>query len=150
MPPSRSCGHLPRSDPDRPYLVRLAGVLTLVGAAPTTLFALMALSLAGELRDFGDLLSPGTLPFLLAPIVQVWGGIRLLRGRGWLLCVLSALPALLPLSLLLQNLLVGDWDALGAPLGWSTCSVVAAGLALTPAVRGWVAAVRAQRDGRTR
>ncbi len=81
--------------------------------------------------------------------MQVWGGIRLLHGRGWLLCVLSALPALLPLSLLLQNLLVGDWDALGAPLGWSTCSVVAAGLALTPAVRGWVAAVPAQRDGRT-
>ncbi len=62
MPPSRSSGPLPRSDADRPYLVRLAGVLTLVGAAPTTLFALMALSLAGELRDFGDLLSPGRSP----------------------------------------------------------------------------------------
>ena len=73
---------------------------------------------------------------------------RLLRGRGWLPLVPSALPAVLPLGHLLQNLAIGDRDDLVGPLGWSLCPLVVAGLAQTPTGRSWVAVGRAARAGR--
>lgn len=137
--PSRAPG------PDVPRLVLVAGALAVAGVLGLTAMAIsiLAMGLGGP----ESLLHPSAAPLLAAPGLHLWRTIRLLRGRGWILLVVTSLPALFLVSVTLATVASGGWEAWGEPFALGFCSLVAAALALTPTCRDWVAARRAARTG---
>jgi hypothetical protein len=83
----------PRRRPPAPAV--LAAVLGLAGAAAS---GLMAGALVGLGALGGDEGGAGWWLAALvgATVVQVWGAVRLLLGRGWVLLAVGSLPGLLP------------------------------------------------------
>jgi hypothetical protein len=119
-----------------------AAVLGLLSAAIPTLLVLLFLVMSwGDLAgtDWASVLIPAVL---IAGLVA--GAVLLLRGRSWLLLVVSA-GALT--AAVLAGMLLGGWG--GGPFGplALVAPLVAAVLAALPGVRAWVAARRSAPTG---
>jgi hypothetical protein len=115
-----------------------AAVLAFVGALPVLYIAFVLWALGGLSSDRGDR-GWALLP-LAAALAQVWGGVRLLRRRGWRFLALGCLPAAVFVGLLVaQSAALGGRPPPGLVLLLLAGPVLALGLALTPQVRHWVA-----------
>lgn len=125
-----------------PAVVVGAAILAFVGALPMLYLALIIYALAGEGSSDGT--GGGNRLWALLPLVaavaQVWGGVRLLRGRGWRLLAVACLPATAFVGwLVVQSTAAGEPPPLGLLLMVLISPVVALGLTLTPRVRHWSA-----------
>jgi hypothetical protein len=113
-----------------------AAVLAVVGALPVLYLALLIWALGGLSSD-GRGRAWALLP-LAAAVAQVWGGVRLLRRRGWRLLAVACGPATAFVGwLVLASASAGQPPPVG-PLLVLLTPVVALGLAVTPRVRAWV------------
>ena len=115
-----------------------AGVLGLVGALPPAFLAVVVVALGGLSGDTGP--DPWTYLLLLAPVLQVWAAVWLLARRGWLPLVLGCLPVGAFTGAGVWTAARADAGGAGWPLLLLLFPVLGAALALTPRVRGWVAA----------
>lgn len=115
-----------------------AGVLGLAGALPPAFLAVVVVALGGLSGDTGP--DPWTYLLLLAPVLQVWAAVWLLARRGWLPLVLACLPVAAFTGAVVWTAARTGAGGSGWPLLLLLFPVLAAALALTPRVRGWVAA----------
>ena len=135
-----------------PVTARLGGALGILGALVLAMVALLGHALDGDDGDFGD---PFVTAIALATALHLGSAVWLLCRRGWWPLVLSAAPSALILGWLVATAVLGflaghGTDGLDVLLSlgpWLAISPAAAGLALTPSSRRWVAAGRAGRAG---
>ncbi|MCU1606898.1 MAG: hypothetical protein JWP46_3363 [Modestobacter sp.] len=113
-------------------------MLAVVGALPVLYLALVIWALGGLSSDGRDR-AWALLP-LAAAVAQVWGGVRLLRRRGWRLLAVACVPATAFVGWLVLDSASAGQPPPGGPLLVLLTPVVALGLAVTPRVRAWVQA----------
>jgi hypothetical protein len=148
-PPSGTRSGAPSTDPRIPAAALAAGVLGIVGALPPAFLAVTAVALGGLTADAGP--DPWTYLLLLAPLVLLAGAMLLLARRSWLLLVLGVLPVAVLTGAVIWAVADTEEGSVFWPLLLLAFPLVAAALALTPRVRGWVSArPRPAREGRPR
>ena len=135
-----------------PVTARLGGALGILGT-----LVLAAVALLGHALDHDDgaVDDPFVTAIALAAALHLGSAVWLLCGRGWWPLVLSAVPSALILGSLVAIAVLGFLAGHGSDgldvllsLGpWLASSPAAAGLALTPSSRRWVAAGRAVHAG---
>ncbi|MGK5111929.1 MULTISPECIES: hypothetical protein [unclassified Geodermatophilus] len=135
---------VPPSDPRMPGAALAAGIVGIVGAMPAAFVAVLAVTLGGLDADTGP--DPWTYLLVVAPVLQLFGALWLLARRGWLPLVLAVLPVAVLTGAVIWAAADQDTGGAGWPLLLLAGPLVAAGLALAPSVRRWIAG----RPGRTR
>jgi len=124
-----------------------AAVLAALGVLPLVVVAFLVVALGGLEADAGrDWVSVVLL--LLPPLLQLFALGWFLFRRGRVPLVLAALAAIaVGVLVLVTSASVGQSVGAG-PFVLAICPVLAAGLAMTPAVGRWLAEARAARRGR--
>ena len=124
-----------------------AAVLAAVGVLPLVIVAFLVVALGGLQADAGrDWFTAGLL--VLPPFLQLFALGWLLLRRGRIPLVVSALVVVA-----VAVLVIGTATSIGSSVGagpfvLAICPVLAAGLAMTPAVGRWLAEARAERRRR--
>jgi hypothetical protein len=127
-------------DPAPPAAIA-AAVIALIGALVLLFLAFLVLALGGLDSDGAGRLW-ALLPLAAGGAAAV-GGLRLLRRRGWrLLAAATGLAAVFAAVLVARSADLGEEVPVGMVLLLLAGPVVALALALTPAVRRWLAAAR--------
>ena len=127
-----------------PWTALAAGVCGVVAVVPLLLMALLLFAAGGLSPDSAR--EPWVWLVFLAPVVQFVATLWLLTRHGRLPLVLAVLPPA-ALSWAVYRFAPDDGDQVGiGPLLIVLFPVLAAGFALAPATRGWLAA----RPGRSR
>ncbi|RBY74479.1 hypothetical protein DQ238_21815 [Geodermatophilus sp. TF02-6] len=135
-----------------PASALIAGSLGILGALILAAAGLVGHALDGDDGQYGD--DPTVPALFVAALLSLAGAVLLLSRRGWLLLVVSSLPAAVVVGWLVfeaVRALAAGWgeDAVGL-LGIGlhfAVSPLAACLALSPTTRRWVAARKAPRRG---
>ncbi|PWW24649.1 hypothetical protein JD79_03838 [Geodermatophilus normandii] len=125
-----------------------AAVLAALGVLPLVVVAFLVVALGGLEADSGRRDWVSVVLLLLPPLLQLFALGWFLLRRGRVPLVLAALAAIAAGVLVLATAAsVGQSVGLG-PFVLAVCPVLAAGLAMTPAVGRWLAEARAHRRGR--
>jgi peptidoglycan/LPS O-acetylase OafA/YrhL len=121
-----------------------AAVLAGVGVLPLAIVAFLVVALGGLQADAGRDWSLAAV-LVLPPLLQVFALVWFLLGRGRVPLVLAALLAI-AVAVLVVVVSSSAGEAVGAgPFVLVICPVLAAALALSPAVGRWLAQARAER-----
>ncbi len=125
-----------------------AAVLAAVGVLPLAIVAFLVFALGGLPADAGRdwvLLVVLTVP----PLLQVFALVWFLLRRGRVPLVLSALVTIAVAVLVVAITTSAGQSAGAGPVVLVVCPVLAAALAMSPAVGRWLAVAREERRDRT-
>jgi peptidoglycan/LPS O-acetylase OafA/YrhL len=121
-----------------------AAVLAAVGVLPLAIVAFLVVALGGLQADAGRDWALVAL-LVVPPLLQVFALVWFLLRRGRFPLVLAALVSI-AVAVLVVVVSSSAGESVGAgPFVLAACPVLAAGVALSPAVGRWLAAARAER-----